>query len=73
MGGFPIIFSLAVWEQKNTNDYIWLAIWCIETLMLVVYLLARAYLVVECFINVFHLPAGVFNTPEWSTYFPHIS
>ena len=41
--------------------------------MLVVYILARAYLVVECFINVFHLPAGVFKTPEWSTYFPHIS
>lgn len=42
-------------------------------LMLVAYILARAYLVVECFINVFYLPAGVFETPKWSSYFPHIS
>ena len=40
--------------------------------MLVAYVLARACLVVECFINVFHLPAGVFDTPEWSTDSPHM-
>ena len=37
------------------------------------YMLARAYLVVECFINIFHLPAGAYDVPRWSAYFPHIS
>ena len=79
MGGLPVVLSFPGWDYKNelsgriisgklfsALNYIWI-------LMLVVYILARAYLVVECFINVFHLPAGVFETPGWSTYFPHIS
>lgn len=37
------------------------------------YVLARAYLVVECFINLFRLPVGVYDVPSWSAYFPHIS
>ena len=37
------------------------------------YALARAYLVVECFINLSHLPAGVYDVPSWAAYFPHIS
>lgn len=41
--------------------------------LIVAYLLARAYLVVECFIQLFNLPAGVFDVPQWTAYFPHIS
>ena len=37
------------------------------------YGLARAYLVVECFINLAHLPAEVYDVPSWASYFPHIS
>ena len=36
------------------------------------YVLARLYLVVECFIQLSHLPTGVYDMPEWSSYFPHI-
>ena len=42
-------------------------------LVLLAYILARAYLVVECFINVSHLPAGVYDVPNWAPYVPHIS
>ncbi|KAL8684519.1 MAG: hypothetical protein Q9224_006298 [Gallowayella concinna] len=42
-------------------------------LVIVAYVAARAYLVVECFINLSHLPTGVFDMPEWSAYFPHIA
>ena len=73
MGGPPMILSSPGWRWTNIFGIVWLALLSIDILMLVVYTLARAYLVVECFINVFHLPAGVFDTPEWSTYFPHIS
>ena len=37
------------------------------------YLLARAYLVVAAFRNLAFLPAGAFETPDWPTYFPHIT
>ena len=42
-------------------------------ILMLAYVLARAYLVVECFINIAHLPAGVYDVPTWSAYFPHIS
>lgn len=42
-------------------------------LVLLAYILARGYLVVECFINLSHLPAGVYDVPNWAVYFPHIS
>ena len=42
-------------------------------LLLLAYILARAYLVVECFINLAHLPAEVYDVPTWASYFPHIS
>lgn len=79
MGGLPVIWGLAGWDRYHIlkrhiiTGYYGLACGYMLILMLVAYVLARAYLVVECFINVFHLPAGVFDTPEWSTYFPHIS
>ncbi|KAI4263417.1 MAG: hypothetical protein L6R42_001437 [Xanthoria sp. 1 TBL-2021] len=39
----------------------------------IAYILARLYLVIECFIQLSHLPAGVYEVPEWSSYFPHIA
>jgi hypothetical protein len=38
-----------------------------------IYIPARIFLVVECFINIRHLPASTFEVPLWSRYFPHIS
>jgi hypothetical protein len=40
---------------------------------IILYFLARVYLVVECFISLSHLPASVFQVPVWSQYVPHIS
>ena len=37
------------------------------------YLLARTFLVVECFLQLYRLPASAYETPEWSAYFPHIT
>lgn len=37
------------------------------------YAVARAYLVIECFILLFDSPIGVYDVPAWSRYFPHIS
>lgn len=37
------------------------------------YLASRGYLVVESLKNIAYLPSGSFETPEWPSYFPHIS
>lgn len=36
------------------------------------YCLCRVFLVVECFIMLFHLPDSVYEVPQWSRYIPHI-
>jgi hypothetical protein len=33
------------------------------------YVLARVYLVVECFLSLFHSPSGLFRQPNWGPYF----
>jgi hypothetical protein len=38
-----------------------------------VYVVARVYIVVECFINLAYLHDSVYEMPSWSQYFPHIS
>jgi hypothetical protein len=42
-------------------------------LAILFYLFSRAFLVVECFMSLASLPPEVFQQPEWSSYFPHIS
>jgi hypothetical protein len=36
-----------------------------------VYVAARVYLLVECFIQLGYLPAAVYQEPEWSKFIPH--
>ncbi|RSM09198.1 hypothetical protein CEP52_004258 [Fusarium oligoseptatum] len=40
---------------------------------ILLYCLARVYLVVECFINLAHLPDSAYLLPKWSQYVPHIA
>jgi hypothetical protein len=35
------------------------------------YVAARVYLIVECFINLAHLPPGVYKEPQWSQFVPY--
>jgi hypothetical protein len=35
------------------------------------YIGGRVYLMVECFMNLAHLPSEVYKEPEWSQYIPH--
>ncbi|KAH7408900.1 hypothetical protein BKA64DRAFT_571551 [Cadophora sp. MPI-SDFR-AT-0126] len=38
----------------------------------ILYIFARIYLFVECFISIPHLPSSVFESTNWSQYFPHL-
>ena len=89
MGGVPVIFALyhlvhniqeifdtsPTWGSILRTGMGILAYLLTSTAVLVflAYALARGYLVIECFINLSHLPAGVYDIPSWSAYFPHIS
>ena len=82
MGGLPVCWALVKasdYTQNNfperlyLDDIFWGLMLAALALVALAYMLARAYLVVECFINLSHLPAGVYNIPSWSAYFPHIS
>lgn len=37
------------------------------------YMFCRIFILVECFLDIFHLPDSAFLVPRWSQYFPHIS
>ena len=39
----------------------------------ILYVIARVHWVVECLIELAHLPDGVFELPNGSQYFPHIT
>lgn len=41
--------------------------------LLLAYVLARTYLVVECFLQLARLPPSAYELPQWSQYFPHIT
>ena len=36
------------------------------------YISCRLFIIVECFLDVFHLPDSAFEVPQWSQYFPHV-
>jgi hypothetical protein len=41
-------------------------------LLALVYLAARVFLLVECFINLSQLPPEVYQIPQWAQYIPHL-
>ena len=82
MGGFPVFWVLlesVIYIGANITyhlhlSYIFVRFMVIAlALVALAYMLARAYLVIECFINLSHLPVGVYDVPKWASYFPHIS
>ena len=82
MGGFPVFWVLLK-SLDYIEDHIPIRVrleavysrpaLTVLALVVLAYILARAYLVIECFINLSHLPAGVYDVPKWASYFPHIS
>ena len=76
MGGMPILVALlkAKYNNIDLSRYSrYTVLHYASLIVLLAYVLARGYLVVECFINLSHLPAGVYDVPQWAAYFPHIS
>ena len=45
----------------------------VALILAMAYVLARSYLIIECFLQLARLPESAYLTPSWSRYFPHIS
>jgi len=75
--GMKLLSEACDCHSKKLSDImgIVLIVWTVVVAMPfgLLYVLARGYLVVECFINIAHLPDSVYQVPAWSQYFPHIS
>ncbi|KAL8964552.1 MAG: hypothetical protein Q9197_006883 [Variospora fuerteventurae] len=70
---FMFSFAFQDWDGWGALLLIRMPRVLLAYLLVSAYVLARLYLVVECFIQLSHLPAGVYDMPEWSSYFPHIA
>ena len=57
---------------KPLHDYFELCFLLAIFLAFVLVILGRAYLIIECFINVGYLDSRVFLFPLWTNYLPHI-
>ena len=75
IGGIPTF--VAIWKLADSfsadHAVVALTFFVLDFLIAIPYVLARLYLVVECFIQLSHLPAGVYEESHWSAYFPHIA
>ncbi|KAI4256110.1 MAG: hypothetical protein L6R42_006397 [Xanthoria sp. 1 TBL-2021] len=79
MGGIPTLAAINEIDHLKTSYNWWYdrfvrwLLFGLFYLLIIAYILARLYLFIECFIQLSHLPAGVYEVPEWSSYFPHIA
>lgn len=51
---------------------VWFIVEAIASALIVLYVVGRAFLVVEVFLNVPYVDPGVYQTLNWSIYWPHI-
>lgn len=65
-------FWLMLEDRTGKQKVIFVTFYIFFCSMTLFYLLARLYLVVESFISLFDSPIGVYSTPVWSEYFPHL-
>lgn len=68
----PLLF-LPPDDDSKLDDFGWNLFIILAFFLGLVYVVARVYLVVECFINLAYLHDSVYEMPSWSQYFPHIS
>jgi len=61
---FGYFFQL---ERKSKTTYTYIAL-----LAILIYSLARAYIIVESFISLRRVPIGVYWTPAWLQMIPHV-
>ena len=77
-GNFLYVMWFAVYLVAGIGWFTLVVVsrFCFDTFVvgfIILYFLSRAFLVVECFINLTHLPDSAFQVPKWTQYMPAIS
>jgi hypothetical protein len=65
------VFRKLVWFLKDQKAFRY-PMYVMVYLILVFYVAARGYLVVEAFISLRKLPIEVYTTPTWTQFLPHL-
>jgi hypothetical protein len=65
------IFHYRAWNSSIVSAVIWSIFFIASWALIISYTLARLYLVLECFISLPHVPAAVYEQPQWGRYIPH--
>jgi hypothetical protein len=71
-GGGIGVWLVVIVSQLETNPAFftcYLLLWVVPIL----YVLARAFIIIEAFISVRSLPAGAYDTISWANFMPHVS
>jgi hypothetical protein len=75
---FVMFLGLSIDNDDDDDDDFWPPEWSVKYLrntsiltLIFLYVLARVYLLVAIFISLRSVPAGVYQTVNWSLYFPH--
>jgi hypothetical protein len=74
IGGLCFDVYEAYEESSSMRNFLSICLslfWGILSLFMLFYVFCRTFIIVECFLDVFHLPDSAFEVPKWSQYFPH--
>ena len=76
-------YRTSIWQNLKTRHVFWYTNlifkvleglpWAMIGFIISIYCYARAYLVVESFLQLAHLPDSAYAVPSWSQYYPHIT
>jgi hypothetical protein len=58
--------------RPHIEDIWMLSLFFVITPGFVFYVFCRIYIIIESFLDLFHLPDSAFQVPRWSQYFPHM-
>jgi len=72
---FPatLVFSEDVSTHRGCTGLVRDFVFALLILLSGFYVLARLYLVIECFLELSKLPTDVYKMPNWTNYWPHIA
>jgi hypothetical protein len=87
MSGIPVVIGCFCFEMHEANmsqvlgwsrsmrNLVFIGVFLfggISALFTLFYAFCRTFIIIECFLDVFHLPDSAFEVPKWSQYFPHV-